>query len=84
MVDIISVLGVLIAVALSLILAPLCPISLICWPLCTCSVPLSLMLLTTLGGLLSYWTTSSGMTSGMGSYVPSISELTGAGGGYSR
>ena len=70
MFDIITIVGVLIALALMVVLVPCCPVSVLCPPLCVCTLPLLMMLTTTVGGLMAYWTAGgpalTGLTSGSG------------------
>ncbi len=83
MMDLITVAGVLIALTIMAVLVPCCPLSVICPPFCVCTLPLMMMLTTTIGGLMAYWTAGVPSLSGMmgggtgGSGIPSLS-----GGGF--
>lgn len=77
MIDIVTVIGSLIALTLLAALIPCCPLSVVCPPFCTCTLPLLVMFVTTLAGLSAYWSNSGMMsggygTTGMQSFAPSL------------
>ncbi|KAI3629553.1 hypothetical protein MIR68_012375 [Amoeboaphelidium protococcarum] len=79
MMDIFTIVGTLVALSLLMVIIPLCPLSAICWPLCTCQIPLVLMFISTIGAMTSYWlyqssTGTSSLFSGAG-LVPSMSSM---------
>lgn len=69
MLDIITIVGILISLALVAVLVPCCPLSVVCPPFCVITLPLMMMLTTTVGGLMAYWTAG----------VPNLAGLMGGG-----
>lgn len=67
MFDIVTIVGLLIAMVVLAALVPCFPLSVVCPPFCLCTLPLLMTLLTTLAGLMTYWM-GGGLSTGMGGY----------------